>query len=302
METPINYSNKYLAEETIVCSGDFGCIKPCKVRLKIRHRAISKIVDFFTFANQQNHGPDYKSVEGKLKLHKFIRKIVVSDKQCGGGKKYGTTPAIEFLKISKNNLEKNLPANPRSILPTIKQIENLLYYERRKEFGSLSEEEKLTKFVQEYQNHVIYPPNLTEFTDMVIIIKFGSVTLEKFVSLTQKPDSVVGMDSQFCNNSHRLPVTILLTQDENLETVPGFIGIFDTASEKNYTTFLSKIKLYLLQEFKYDLKCYMMIDKCCSERNASLNNGLKVLLCEFHLIRIWEEKIRKHFKKCNRCS
>ena len=67
-------------------------------------------------------------VEGKSKIHPYIRsRILINDEVWGGGKKYGT-PSTEFLKISRKILNSQLPANARLVLPTMRQIENMLCF------------------------------------------------------------------------------------------------------------------------------------------------------------------------------
>ena len=54
----------------------------------------------------------------------------MNDSKTIGG--YGTTPAGEFLRISKENQGVKINAEFRSTLPTKKVIANLLSYERNK--------------------------------------------------------------------------------------------------------------------------------------------------------------------------
>src|SRR3990167_1841406 len=289
------FKGKYLASEVLECPGGEKCKQPCGVKLKIQYAKDMKNVDLFfttTF-----HGELFLP-QLQIKVPIFIKQVIIqNDKQTASLGKYGTTPTSEFLILSLENAQHQI-SPVTCLLPTTKQIENILYYSRRKCTNKNDgETTRLIKFVQECEN-VIYPPkNFHQFADpIVIVMKFNKVTMDMFVKSTNCDNSIIGMDSQYCNNSYRCPITILCTQTTEKVTVPGFVGFFSKSTEEAYYLFIQNIQKYLKEHHGYKLKGSAMIDKCAAERAALTRCGFKVLLCEFHIVRIFEATIRKNFK------
>ena len=96
-----------------------------------------------------------------------------------------------------------------------------------------------------------------------------------------------------------MPITVLCAQNDLKNTIPGFVGLFNGATTINYSKFLKEIKKYLLKNLGYNLEGYLMIDKSEAERTAAVDNGFSVLMCEFHLVKIFEEKLaaKKYIKE-----
>lgn len=187
--------------------------------------------------------------------------------------------------------------------PPKKTIENILYYNRKNKTG-LDTLELLDKFVEQSQN-IIFPINRDDYptaafdkgNPVVIVMKTKEKTLGEFAKYSKTKPFVWGLDSQYCNNNARFPVTILCAQDDKHRTVPGFIALSLKADEQHYSIILEQVLQFMEFNFKIIRSdCYVMIDKCCSERNAIKNCGVKFLLCQFHILRTISAKITKSFQ------
>ena len=124
----------FLASEVICCTGGFGCTltdNVCGVKLLLKYFKKEKKHKVAISFTSSDHGPNFRVIPSKLKLVPHIKNCIrMNDSKTIGG--YGTTPAGEFLRISKENQGVKINAEFRSTLPTKKVIANLLSYERNK--------------------------------------------------------------------------------------------------------------------------------------------------------------------------
>src|SRR3990167_6351949 len=257
-------SGLLLASEVIKCSGAF-CDKFCQVSLKLKYTEKDVKISFST----TDHGMNFKPAISRLKLSKQTRNdIIVNDK---GG--YGTTPVGEFVTISRQVENLNQTALNSAILPSKKQIANILDYERRKKQSS-NEEKNILHFIQKSKS-VIYPSKESEeITDpFIIVMKARDYTIQQFVENHRKLN-LIGIDSQYVNNKYRLPLTVMVTTNENHNCIPGFIMLSSQSDARSYSKFIRVVTKYLQANCSYTLTGYCMHDKDDSEFLACKNNNL----------------------------
>ena len=277
-----------LATETLRCQGRFGCHKidgNCGVKMKLEYYDEDTIKIYF---NTRDHGPKYSPIISKLRVANSVKNQIIEKDSVNGS--YSTTSIVEYMRISVQNGVQNIPANNSGALPTTKQIQNILYYNRRKDTSN-NEIVNLQNFIDD-SDSVVYPKQIGQ-GPLIIILKCRSHTIRQFIS-SHRESKISGMDTQFANNKYNLPVTVFATQTVDRVTVPAYVGLFDT---ENYSFFIKKIMEDLLVNEDYDLNnTYLMIDKDEKERQAGVNNNLKIILCEFHAVRIFERKIKEFYK------
>lgn len=121
-----NKKGEILATEVKECSHQFCREEECRVKLRLQYLADNCVKISYSSAN---HGGNYKPDISQLNIsHKVRNKIIEND---NGGR--GTTAGVEFLRISIINEENKVNPENSAVLPSKKQIENLLHYERGKD-------------------------------------------------------------------------------------------------------------------------------------------------------------------------
>ena len=294
-EPSSSFKAKYLAYEGIRCSGH-GI---CDVRVKLCYLVNSE-VDIYVIST--NHGPDFKGLGGKVP--QFIRtEINKNDDEMKKIGKIGTSAFTEYLQLCKKKEKKEINA---TMLPTMKSIRNTLYYSRKKFNLPGQSLEQLEHFIKSSPN-VIYPLEKEDYPcqaakegkPVVLIMKFPDDVFNDFLIHSKKRDyNIWGMDSQYVNNCEQFPLTIICTQNTRHNTIPGFVALSTKSDEASYTKILSEVMINLraCDPDYFKLRTYVMIDKCISEMNAVQNNQLIPLLCQFHVVRTWCNRINKCFK------
>ena len=288
-------NRELLASEGIICTGEFGCnkdsSKSCQVALKLYYTREKTVK---VYVRENNHGVNFKPDAIKIKIPQHIReKIRKNDDDKRKMGNVGTSASEEYLRLSLEISRDNL-----SFLPTPKEINNILYYHRRRH-TKLDEIEWVQKFI-DASTSTLYPKSIVDRFDnnkpLVVVMMAGGSTMSEFVRITKNQPSIIGMDSQYVTNNARLPVTVICAQNEYYNTVPAFVAVMGKSDAVHYELVLKKVKKYLLKEYNYELKGFAMIDKDMAERNALIACGFKVLLCDFHAIKTFNETIPKFFK------
>ena len=294
-----DFKSKYMASEGLQCNGSTQCTltnNVCQVRLKLCYLH-SREVDIFIKCS--DHGPNF--VGGPQKITHATRSHVRAedDRQRSLGR-VGVTPFSMYLEFSKEK-EKN----PQIILPSKKEIENILFHHRRGiESDPLAD---LDNFIKNSKS-VIYPTEMNDFPSRcygvkpsAIILKAREETINEFMKCSTKNNFFIwGMDSQYCNNNARLPITILCCQTEARKTIPAFVALTFKSDEAHYSIIIQQVLLHLKNYYNFNLSGklgYIMIDKDAAERNAIKKNNLNFLLCQFHIMRTITNKINKSFKE-----
>ena len=200
-------------------------------------------------------------------------------------------------------------------MPTPKQINNWLENKRRA--LKLSHLEKLDIWVSEKSKFLIYPKDkipsdLFRNSNMILIVQFGDYLFAKFRSLIND-GAVVGLDAQYVNNCLRRPLYVLCAQDSlTFRTVPGSVMLLAKNDMIHLQEGLQIIKNHL-KEMKCKFRKKFMIDQCNVERGAVRYVGSSVVLCNFHVQRTINRRLKsmdtdsskkmmKLVKKIQRCS
>lgn len=285
--------NGFLATEVIICTGKFNCSKvngDCKVKIRLQYTADSVTLS----VNSTDHGVNFCPKLNELKLSKLVRLNIKENDGSG----YGTTPYKEFFKISKD-IEKN-KKNPfnSAILPSKKQVANILHYGRTK--GKYKNEiDKLSNFI-ENSSHVIFS-QLEVDKPLIIVLAAREATINEFITQHRK-NQIFGIDTQYSNNSYRLPLTVMCGAGEANNTIPTFLCLSEFSDTEMYSSFLSSVINFLSENYDYELNGYIMHDKCDAEFTAAKTHNLISLLCEFHLVKLFEEKLPKYFEDNDRIN
>lgn len=270
-----NSEFKYSCVEYLICNGKQGCKLnsegKCAVQLKLLYS--NKSCSIFAREAVPFHGSTFIP-------NKKLQTLGKSKLEILG--KLRDNHRIKPTKIQKIFIKRG-----DSDIPSRKQISNLIHYERNKEFsGNLWED--LLRIVRKNPEFIVYPKK--QFDKNIIIIKFGPLQLTNFLEHLSDKNSVLGLDAQYKNNKERYPLHILCAQDAHFHTVPGFLIFSDTA--KNLSHGISLIKEFALSQ-GFVWKAVTMIDKDIVEKNALENNGIKVILCDFHLMKALQPKFEK---------
>lgn len=129
---------------------------------------------------------------------------------------------------------------------------------------------------------------------MIIIIHFGEHVLKRFCEVVQET-TICGLDAQFVNNCLRRPLYIICSQDPvTFKTIPGFLILLGKNDVDHLHEALEHVKSFILSKYKileYFLSTFM-IDQCSTERKAVENIGCRTLLCEFHVQKTINTKLR----------
>ena len=279
----------WLAAEVIHCNGQF-CQKSCPVALQLLYNESHVKINYST----TDHGILFKPDVSKLKLSRKVR-TEIFQQETNNSVGYSTTPSAEFLRISHQLQENALAPTNSALLPSKKQIANILQYERGKNVRG-NEEEKIKDFINN-SNSVIYPKKSTfNLEPMIIVMKAREGTIIEFIK-NHATRKIFGIDSQYVNNKFRFPLTVMATSNDNHNVVPGFIMLSSRSDAHAYSKFLRVVIKFLKSNFQYELSGYCMHDKDDAELLACKSNNLQSLLCEFHAVKLFEEKIPKYFSR-----
>jgi hypothetical protein len=281
------FMKKWVAYEYLRCSGKMDCTLNengfCSVILKITYTIPSQCV---ISVSSFNHGINFKPDISKLKLsEKSKTEILLLSKVISPLR---LKPIQIYSSLCKNATQNNLPLQNTAILPTLRQVNDLLYYDRKKQkTGNFYMD--LDEFITQHKHAVIFPSEDTNYPsqrvgDTVIVLKSRQQAFSQFVSGI-KDGAIVGMDAQFANNTARLPLYVVVIQNMTFETVPGFIFLLEKNTTNNLSTALRCCINYLRDHYSYEWKSKFCIDKDNVEQSALSGLGFSYLLCEFHVFR-----------------
>ena len=241
-------------------------------------------------------------IELKPKINDSAKRILLKELQ--------TFPLTKPFKLN-TILHEKLSLDE---IPTMNQIQDFKKnFKKKKNCGKTSKEiihDLLLKDVN--QKYIVMAEDIFS-ENWMIILRSGEKTFQQFIDNVQSEESAIGLDAQFKNNLNHLPLWIICAQNDSYNTVPGFIIM----AEKNNKNILKKAISEVIKYLKENDICWkatVMIDKDNVERYALDQNGLKIILCEFHLIKTISEKFKKKaspalqgklfllFKKISRAS
>src|SRR3990167_8856818 len=261
---PPTYHFKYVATDYVQCT---SCKNSCTIALKLVYKP-DRTVEIKSKTTLLQHGS---------KEHKELR--TEDDIRCQIIKlRDSTTPPMKPMQIFIN-----LAPIYSNRMPSLSQISEIVKYEDRKAKRLIN----LSEFL-EHENIIHYEENKNYF---IIIIKSNPTAFQLFGKIVSDHTKTVGLAAQYKNNSERFPLWILCTQNEGYRTIPGFVIMSNIGTATILTRAILVITNYL-KEQGFSYSAITMIDKDEVERQALVNNGIQVYLCEFHLMKL----LKNNFK------
>lgn len=296
LEVDQGQTYSYLAFDILLCNGSHSCDRTsgkCEVSIKLVYTDEENgVMCSLMVPNRAfSHGPMFKPNIAKLNLSGIVRSQIIEMKKSHF--KPHTIAAVISNKAKKDGIS----VNNAHFVPTINQVREIIKYENSCERNDDLREE-MDRFVANHAASVIYPKNQNYFMDseekLVVVLRSGPICQSLFLPVITNEASMVGLDAQFRNNDQRFPVFVVTAQNSFFETVPGFVFFCEHADAEHIVKGLEVIKDYLL-DLRLEWKATVMIDKDAAERKAILTAGLRFLLCEFHVEKLFRPWLEKSF-------
>lgn len=293
--------------EVLHCRGKgTNCSAPNTPRIK-REKGCTKAIRWVIFISnltevhlydRGSHGERF-GAPANVKVVPYLRQRMLENDNLAWGGYGGATTAMRELRqlqhraAAQNNLCR---------LPQHQQVKNILAYERRKQLhidGSHTQISVLQEIANrpEIEQRTFFPA----VHDTSIIERWeaeAAVTIIigpcYFGEVVQKPYclSNVGLDAIFKLNKLKWPVFALVTQDEAGHTWPIALALLSNNSGNAIKEFIKKVK-DRAEGYVDKWRPTFMIDKDAAEREAVVDTGFDFLLCDFHVQKLWREKVAK---------
>ena len=153
------------------------------------------------------------------------------------------------------------------------------------------------KKVTSHSTSVVFPTLTTQFPSIlkentVIVLKSRDSAFSFFVD-SIKHQKMVGMDAQFANNTARFAVYVVVVQNSDFVTIPGFIFLIAKNTTQNLCVALGSCIKYLKEQFKINWDSRFCIDKDNVEQSALSSFGFGYFLCEVHVFRTISRMVAK---------
>jgi len=244
-----------------------------------------------------DHGPKWRVDLKAMKIAPFVRAKILEADGLDHGPGGHTTPMGELLRIQAQIGD--LDDATRDIVPTLKQLQGLLGYERacaRQGGGSIIDGLARALADERIRAHVLYPGpedrslheevrNRDPFFIMLMAKRARYL-------IRQWGHQIIGLDGLFKLSKMRWPVWAVVVQDTQGHAWPV---VFVFASIER-TEILARALRCLHRHVVEDgepWKPIVMIDKDEVERGAVAAMGWEYLLCDFHIQKTWRAVLRQ---------
>ena len=274
VETPD--SNTIVAYDYIMCNGKMSCTKiddHCGMKFRISYYADGSCV-LLAQNLVATHGLNFKS-EPKL-LRMTARTKLSVDKYVFLVRPNLQPSNVRRIMLSETPLYRDNP----SLVPTVPMISDYIYRSRIKKRKNVWEH--CADLMKDYPDQILHHPE--EGEPRFALFRSPKRLFESFCANVSSSDSVVGLDAQFKNNYERMPVWVISSQDDDYHTIPGFVIVGESSNAKILTSAIAKVVSYLSEQGK-SWKATTMLDKDKLEWKSLLDNGLKFIMCEFHVVK-----------------
>lgn len=269
------YKNKkdYIASEIITCVS-------CNFSLKLYYTKDNMCKIFCS--NDRCH-LDTCHLEKEARVPEKVKEFIFQQKKINPN----ITPGVLSKAITLNDDLGNYKV-------TNDKISNILKYMKKNDYTGNRVLDLLEITSKPYRSSIssVIHNDIIDNNNFRIILKSGEKCSKFFGEVVSNPAKVVGLDAQFKNNDKKKPIWVLVCQDDDFHTIPGYIIICSSNTSDDLSICLNIIKKDLEKE-GIIWKSTIMIDKDATERKAILENDLKFILCEFHIIKL----LKKLWKK-----
>lgn len=288
-------------KETLMCDGKSNCDAPRnptnkKMRCAVVARFAVNLQDLnvaYIYVKGQ-HGQRFKLNVKAMRMAPHVREQILQADGLDYGTGGRTTAMKEVLRLQE--LARGDRTTP-DVVPTLRQVQNLLNYERRKAgrgrgtIGAMLERTLRDEHVSPF---VLYPaPEDKSVSEEIeegrpfLIVMIGRVC----VPLVRDYGQVIGLDGVFKIDRNHWPIYCVAVEDEEGHGWP--VAFFFTSCESKdiIGRGLRILRDHVRGELGEEWAPYVMIDHDEAERAAVSSLGWQHLLCEFHVQKAWHEKL-----------
>lgn len=245
---------------------------------------------------QGDHGPQWRVDPKAMKIAPFLRAKVLESDGLDSGPGGRTTPMQELLRIQARLGD--LDDTTRDIVPTLRQLQALIGYERSKRAnggGSIVENLERTLAEEGVGSHVLYPTSQDRSISEEVKNKspFWLMLRSKEARpLVRKYGRIIGLDGLFKLTKLRWPVWAVVVEDEKGHAWP-IAFIFASLERQELLLHALRVLHQFIVEDGHPWAPWVMIDKDEVERGAVAAMGWTYLLCDFHVQKTWRAVLQQ---------